>query len=275
MDEYRRANRALWNEWTQIHARGNTYGLEDFKAGKNKLHPLEINEVGPVAGKSLLHLQCHFGLDTLTWARLGAQVTGVDFSDEAINLARSISAECAIPGRFICCDLYDLPNHLDDTFDIVFTSYGVLTWLPDLAAWAQLVARYLKPEGLFYIAEFHPTSYIFDETASELRITYPYFNPEVEAYPVQGSYADHEAVVHQPVEYGWTHTLGEVITSLIQAGLSLEFVHEFPFNIYKGFAFLEQADDGYWYLPGKAQTIPFLYSIRAVKKGGGNKATSN
>jgi ubiquinone/menaquinone biosynthesis C-methylase UbiE len=265
MDECRRANLNLWNEWTQIHAQGDTYGLQSFKAGRNELHPLEISELGPVAGKSLLHLQCHFGLDTLSWARRGALVTGIDFSDQAIDLARSISAECSIPASFICCDLYDLPNHLDKTFDIVFTSYGVLTWLSDLTTWAQLAARYLKPGGIFYIAEFHPASDIFDENADKLQIAYPYFNPNVEAYPVQGSYADREAVVRQAVEYGWTHPLGEVITSLIQAGLSLEFVHEFPFNIYQGLALLEQAEDGYWYLPGKAQTIPLLYSIRAVK----------
>jgi 2-polyprenyl-3-methyl-5-hydroxy-6-metoxy-1,4-benzoquinol methylase len=140
MDEYRRANLALWNEWTQIHAQGNTYGIEDFKAGKKQLHSLELAEVGPVAGKSLLHLQCHFGLDTLSWARLGAQVTGIDFSNEAIDLARTLSRECSVPANFICCDLYDLPNHLDGAFDIVYTSYGVLTWLPNITTWAQLVS---------------------------------------------------------------------------------------------------------------------------------------
>jgi SAM-dependent methyltransferase len=265
MDEYRRANLALWNEWTQIHAQGNMYGMENFRKVENKLNALEVGEVGPVAGKSLLHLQCHFGLDTLSWARLGAQVTGIDFSDKAIDLARSLSQEFNLPARFICCDLYDLPQHLEDAFDIVFTSYGVLTWLSDITAWAQLVVRYLKPGGIFYIAEVHPTSYIFDEEASELRTACPYFDAGVMAFPVKGSYADQNAVVHQEVEYGWNHPLGEVITALIQAGLSLEFVHEFPYTVYPAFPFLERAEDGYWYLPGKALTIPLLFSIRARK----------
>ena len=167
MDKYTEANRALWDELTHINAGSELYQLEQFKAGENKLNPLERGEVGPVEGKTLLHLQCHFGMDTLSWARLGAQVTGVDFSPEAIKLAESLSQELGIPGRFICCDLYDLPEHLNQTFDIVYTSYGVLCWLRDLERWARLAASYLKPGGIFYMAEMHPTSLIFDESASE------------------------------------------------------------------------------------------------------------
>jgi SAM-dependent methyltransferase len=266
MDKYRRANLALWNEWTHIHAQGNIYGLEDFKAGKNKLHTLEMRELGSVMGKSLLHLQCHFGLDSLSWARLGAKVTGMDFSDEAIRLAQSLSVDCRLPARFLCCDLYDLPHHLDETFDIVFTSYGVLNWLPDLPAWAQIVAHFLKPGGVFYMAEFHPTALTFDENAKDLRIAYPYFDSAVQVSSSPGDYANREATVKQPLEYEWTHPLGEVLTALIQAGLSLQFVHEFPFNVYQALPCLQKAEDGYWYLPGKAETIPLIYSVRAVKK---------
>ena len=136
--------------------------------------------MGEVRGKSLLHLQCHFGLDTLSWAREGAQVTGMDFSPEGIRIARGLAEELNIPARFICCDLYDLPEHLDETFDRVFTSYGVLCWLPDIPRWAQIVGHFLKPGGVFYIAEFHPFSNVFkndgDETSLEL--AYPYFNTE-------------------------------------------------------------------------------------------------
>jgi SAM-dependent methyltransferase len=265
MDDYTQANRRLWDEWTHIHEKSELYRLEQFKAGENKLNPLEITEVGPVAGKSLLHLQCHFGMDTLSWARLGAQVTGIDLSPEAIRLAGSLSAELDIPGRFICCNLYDLLDHLHETFDIVYTSYGVLAWLPDLTHWASLIAFYLKPGGVFYIAEIHPFAMIFDDEASELKVRYPYFNPRVQAWDVHGSYADPTAEVQQKVSYEWDHPLGAVLTALIQAGLSLEFVHEFPFACYQQFPFLQLAEDGYWYLPGKAQTVPLIFSVRARK----------
>ena len=116
-------------------------------------------------GVRVLHLQCHFGMDTLSWARLGASVTGVDYSEQAIRAAGELAAECGLEGRFICCNLYDLPAHLDGQFDIVYTSYGVLCWLPDLREWARIAASYVKPGGFFYIAEFHPFAYVFDDEA--------------------------------------------------------------------------------------------------------------
>src|SRR6266852_5932566 len=147
MDTYSKANLDWWNEVVGVHAQGDTYGLERFKAGMSKLKYLEREEVGEVTGKSLLHLQCHFGMDTLSWARLGASVTGVDFSEEAIALAQSLSQELAIPARFLQTNIYDLPDVLDEQFDLVFTSYGAICWLPDLKPWGQLIARYLKPGG--------------------------------------------------------------------------------------------------------------------------------
>ena len=276
MDEYRRANQALWNEWVAIHARSKLYSLDQFKAGKSSLHCLEMEELGEVSGRSLLHLQCHFGLDTLSWARLGAQVTGIDFSEEGIALAQSLSRELDIPARFLCCDLYDLPAHLSEQFDIVYTSYGVLTWLSDLRGWAKIAAQFLKPGGTFYIAEFHPFSMIFDEEAPELRLRYPYFDTGVIASPVEGSYADPQAKVQQTTSYEWAYPLGEVVSSLVAAGLHIQFLHEFPFCTYNMFPFLEQAEDGYYYLPEKARapgsataghpaTIPLMFSIKAEK----------
>ena len=263
MDEYRSANRALWDEWVKINARSEMYALEQFKAGRSSLHELELSELGEVCGKSLLHLQCHFGLDTLSWARLGAQVTGADFSPEGVALASALSQELNIPARFVCSDLYDLPQHLAGQFDIVYTSYGVLTWLPDLWHWAQVVAHFLKPGGVFYIAEFHPCAMVYEDDAPELRIGYPYFSSEVIACPVAGSYADRTAETRQKVSYEWAYPLGEVVTSLIEAGMQLEFLHEFPYAVYDMFHFLEKAEDGNWYLPGKAQTVPLMFSIRA------------
>jgi len=263
MDEYRSANRALWNEWVKINARSEMYALDKFKAGGSSLHQLELSELGEVSGKSLLHLQCHFGMDTLSWARRGAQVTGADFSPEGVALASALSQELNIPARFVCSDLYDLPQHLAGQFEIVYTSYGVLTWLPDLRGWAQVVAHFLKPGGVFYIAEFHPFAMVYQDDAPELRIGYPYFSNEVIACEVAGSYADRTAEMRQKVSYEWAYPLGEVVTSLIEAGMQLEFLHEFPYATYNMFPFLEKAEDGNWYLPAKAQTIPLMFSIRA------------
>jgi len=161
MDEYLAANRALWDEWTAIHETSSFYDLEAFKAGGSRLRDYEVDEVGDVTGKSLLHLQCHFGIDTLSWARLGARVTGADFSDRAIELGRSLAAELRLDATFVRSDLYDLPSVLDGQFDVVYTSRGVLGWLPDLGRWAGVVAHFLRPGGVFYMTEIHPVAQAF------------------------------------------------------------------------------------------------------------------
>jgi ubiquinone/menaquinone biosynthesis C-methylase UbiE len=264
MDNFLSANRTLWDEWAIINARSEFYEVDKFKAGARSLHPLELEELGDVQGRTMLHLQCHFGLDTLAWARRGGLVTGVDFSGQAIALARQLGQECQIPARFIESNLYDLPQVLDEQFDIVYTSYGVLTWLPNLRKWAQIVAHFLKPGGTFYIAEFHPTAMLFDDQASELQLRYPYFSSEPIVCTVQGSYADPQAEVKQSVSYEWAYPLGEVVTSLISAGLSLEFLHEYSFTVYQALPFLEQGADGYWRLPGEdVNKLPLMFSIKA------------
>ncbi len=263
------ANRALWDEWTSVHAKSEFYDLEGFKAGKLTLRSVELEELGDLSGKSLLHLQCHFGLDTLSWARLGAQVTGVDFSEKAIALARSLSEELDIEARFICCGVYDLPNVFDEKFDIVFASYGVLPWLPDLGRWAQVIAHFLKPGGIFYIVEHHPFVQIYDdEHPEELRVRYPYFHSsEPLECKVEGSYADPSAEVSQPVSYQWPHSLSDVLNALIESELRIEFLHEFPFCAYQMFPFMEQGEDGWWRLPDSQPEIPLLFSLKAVKPG--------
>ena len=265
MDSYMRMNRELWNELTPIHARSEFYDVEGFKAGKSTLKSIELEELGEVSGKSLLHLQCHFGLDTLSWARLGARVTGVDFSDKAIDLARSLSKELGIEANFICSDIYDLPETLDADFDVVFTSYGVLCWLPDLRRWAEIIAHFLKTGGTFYMVADHPLANVFEnpEDVSELKVTYSYFHtPEPEKWEFPGTYADPEAKVSH-TSYEWVHSLSDVISALISAGLSIEFVHEFPVCAWKRFPSMEQDGDGWWRLEG--DKIPLTFSLRATR----------
>ncbi len=267
MQDYMNANRALWNELTPIHARSAFYDLEGFKRGKSSLLALEIEEVGDVSGKSLLHLQCHFGLDTLSWARLGANVTGVDFSEEAIALAQALTQELDIAARFLHTNIYALPDMLTEQFDIVFTSYGVLCWLPDLARWGQIIAQYLKPGGTFYIVEDHPFRAIFEDSKSvdSYCISLSYFQgPEPLSYDSEGDYADPSARVTRP-SYQWLHSLGAIINALTGAGLRIEFLHEFPVCAWQAFPFLEQGADGWWRVKDGMIPIPMTFSLKATK----------
>jgi len=265
LDKYLKNNKTLWNEITAIHARSEFYDVEGFKKGSSMLYPVELEEMGDVKGKSLLHLQCHFGMDTLSWGRRGAKATGVDFSDKAIDLARSLSQETGIKARFLCTDIYQLPEVLKGKFDIVFTSYGVLAWLPDLTKWAEIIAHYLKRGGTFYIVEFHPVKLIFDDShgATKLEVTLPYFQPAEPFKWVGGmDYADPSAK-HHNVAYEWQYPLGNIITSLINAGLRIEFLHEFPFTGYKALPFMVKDKEGSWRIDG--DLIPLTFSLKATK----------
>jgi len=267
MDDYLRKNRELWNEITLIHARSAFYDVEGFKKGRCTLDSIELGEVGDITGKSLLHLQCHFGLDSLSWARRGARVTGVDFSDEAITQARSLSKELGIEADFIYSDIYDLRNTLDGKFDVVYTSAGVLCWLPDLKKWAELISHFLTPGGFFYILESHPFSHVFDDSKNltELKVRHSYFHsPEPVKWEPDGDYADPDAVVKNP-SYEWTHSMGDIINSLISSGLKIEFLHEFPVLFFKWFPFMEKDDAGWWHLEG--DRLPLTFSIKATRPG--------
>ena len=269
MDEYMKANRSQWDVLAPIHARSEFYDLVGFRAGESSLKRVELEEVGDVAGRSLLHLQCHIGVDTLSWVRLGARVTGVDFSEASLTVARSLAAELGLPARFLAANVYDLPELLDEPggFDVVFTSYGVLCWLPDLTAWARVAARYLRPGGAFHIVEFHPFAGVFDddEGRADLRIRYPYFHSkEPLEFESTGSYAEPSADFTTR-GYEWSHPIGDVVNALIGAGLRIEHLREFPFSAYKQLPILELCADGWWRLPDGADYVPLMYSIKAVK----------
>jgi SAM-dependent methyltransferase len=272
------ANRESWNKRTAVHASSSFYDLEAFKKGRTSLNKIELDELGEVTGKSMLHLQCHFGMDTLSWARRGARVTGVDFSDEAIKLAREINDELGLDAKFICSNVYDLVagsesrgrsySPLDEGggwADIVFTSYGTIGWLPDLEKWAAVIAHFLKPGGVFYIVDFHPVLWMMDEKFEHIK--YSYFNADTIREETSGTYTNRDAVIRS-VEYSWNHPLSELFTALLKNNLSIVHFHEFPFSPYPCFDHVEQGADGMWRITGMDEKMPMLYSIKAVKNPG-------
>ena len=261
-------NRANWNERTHVHAASDFYDVAGFKAGRMTLNRFERAGVGDVLGKSLLHL--HFGLDTLSWARLGAKATGIDLSDDAIRLARKLNDEVGLDARFIRSDIYDLPQVLDGEFDIVYTAMGVLAWLPDLEAWAEVVSRYLKPDGLFYLLEIHPLSQVFDDETTlnlrhDLKVRYGYFpDPQGMSFPGGApSYAG-----NKPIEspcHEWQHSIGEILTALLHAGLRLTSFAEHPATLYRQFPGMTRGDDGLWRLPFDRDFLPLVFELTATK----------
>ena len=271
MDKHIKTNRAYWDTLATIHVASEFYDIEGFKRGKCTLKPVQLEELGDVAGKSLLHLQCHFGMDTLSWARRGAQVTGADFSEEAIAQARQLAQELNISAEFVCCELSELPNNLSGQFDIVFTSEGVKAWLPDLRAWARVISHFLRPGGVFYIHEFHPFVCVMDDECGPddpPRLRYPYFfSPKPMEFPAEGSgdYAEPDAHVGR-ASCEWFHSMSDFINSLIEAGLRIEFLHEFDYCTYRSHPFLRQGTDGMWRYEHAPETLPLMFSIKAVKE---------
>lgn len=265
MDEYYEANKRRWNELVAIHANSEEYDLKGFLAGKTSLHPVELNALGDVQGKRLLHLQCHFGLDTISWARLGAKVTGVDFSKTAIEFARELNQQVGVDARFVCSNIYDLPAVHQGEYDIVFTSFGVLCWLADVKEWARVIAHFLRPGGIFLLVESHPFFWVFDnDHPSELKIKYLYWHSEEPlSYDEEGSYIDQDVKLKNTRGYEWAHTISDVLNALIQAGLIIKEVEEFPHLPWRPCPFAEKNQDGEWRLKG--DFLPLSWSVKALK----------
>ena len=271
-ETYFKANRDSWNKRAGVHKDSAFYALDDFKKGKTALNKIELSELGDVSGKKLMHLQCHFGMDTMSWEREGAIVTGVDFSDEAIKLANETATELKLNAKFICANIYDLidaskvsplEGFREAGFDIVFTSYGTIGWLPGLDRWAEIVSWFLKPGGIFYIADFHPAMWMMDNDFEYIR--YSYFNTEVITEEISGSYTDRNAPIRS-TEHSWNHPFTEIINSLAGHGLQVTQFNEFPFSPYNCFNKMEQGEDGMWRIIGMHEKLPIMYSIKAVKQ---------
>lgn len=257
-----KVNRALWDIWTPIHAASKMYDVDGFRAGKNSLKPIELESLGCVTGKRILHMQCHFGLDTLSLARMGANVIGVDYSPQSIQLARRLSVELNLPAHFIEANIYDLGEVLDETFDIVFASYGVLHWLDDLDRWGRIVAAALRPGGVFHLVDFHP---IFNMLSSDGRdLVFPYFATGQPVRSIKkGACTDPDnPIEHEAFE--WPHGMAEVLMALIKAGLRIENFREFPHIPFKCLDFLEEVGPDQYAPAHKTFPIPLMFALRAT-----------
>ncbi len=263
LKDYIEINRQSWNNRTAAHLDSAFYDLPGFMEGKNSLKSIELDLLGDLDGKSVLHLQCHFGQDTISMERLGARATGVDLSDKAISSARSIAAQLGSDARFICCNVYNLADHLDEQFDVVFSSYGTISWLPDLDAWAEVISRFLKPGGAFVFAEFHPVVWMFDDHFRELR--YNYFNAGPIAETESGTYADRGADISQDYVC-WNHSIGEVVNSLTQAGLVLNVLNEYDYSPYNCFQETTEPAPGVFRIKHLDSKIPMVFALKATRQ---------
>jgi SAM-dependent methyltransferase len=262
-NNYIEINKKSWNNKVETHLKSSFYDLEGFVNGNSSLNDIELNLLGDIQGKRILHLQCHFGQDTISLERLGAVVTGVDLSDKAIESAREIAKNTNSEAQFICCDLYDLPNHLQEKFDIIFTSYGTIGWLPDLEKWAKIIAEYLKPNGEFVFVEFHPVVWMFDDNFEN--IAYRYFNSGAILETETGTYADENANISQD-NIVWNHSLSEVINSLIINGLEINSMQELDYSPYNCFNNTIEFEPKKFRIKHLEDKIPMVFSIKATKK---------
>lgn len=264
-ENYIAINRESWNRRTEVHLSSEFYDMENFLKGKSSLNDIELKLLGDVSGKKILHLQCHFGQDTISLSRLGAETTGVDLSDKAIESAKNIAQQTQTNANFICCDIYELPQYLDEQFDIVYTSYGVIGWLPDLDKWAEVITQFLKPGGQFVFVEFHPVVWMFDEDFQ--RIQYPYLKTEAIVETNNGTYADKSASVIVS-DVSWNHGLSEVVKSLLRQRLAITSLDEYDYSPYNCFNKAVEFEPNKFRIAHLGNKIPMVYSLTALKKGG-------
>jgi SAM-dependent methyltransferase len=264
--DWRGLNRANWDDRVPVHLASSFYDLPAFRTGADTLRPFEPAEAGDVTGKRLVHLQCHIGLDTLSWARRGARVSGLDFSAPAISAASALASELGIEATFVVSDVYDAVVALGGgRFDIVYTGIGALAWLPDIPRWAGVVAELLAPGGFLYLVEGHPFAQTLDD-ATGLVVSRDYFDSEPWVEDWTHTYTDGPALEHvRSVQF--QHGLGEVITALVEAGLRIEFLHEFEFDAFERYESLRRADDGTYRFPPGRPRVPLIFSVRASVAG--------
>jgi len=260
---YTEINKKLWNNKTDFHINSEFYDNASFIKGRNSLKSIELELLGNIKGKSILHLQCHFGQDTISLSRLGANATGIDLSDKAIKRAKELAATTKLDTTFICCDIYDLPQNLDDEFDVVFTSYGTIGWLPDINKWAKIISGFLKPNGRLVFVEFHPVVWMFDSNFKKIK--YNYFNDGPIVENEEGTYADKNASISQK-SVGWNHSISEVVNSLLQNGLEINSMKEFDYSPHNCFNETVEYEPQKFRIKHLENKIPMVYSIVSKKR---------
>lgn len=253
-------NRQWWDERVPIHVASRFYDIDGFRAGRESLMAHEPGDVGAVEGRTLLHLQCHIGLDTLSWARRGAKVVGLDFSEPAVAAARALAADLGLDAEFVAADVYDAVAALDRRrFDVVYTGIGALTWLPDLDRWAAVVAELIAPGGCLYLTEFHPFTWVLGEDGG--RVVRDYFDRGPHEFDDPGSYADPQARTAHDRTMEWQHPLGDVVTAVARAGLRVELLRELDETACP-FWPLERRG-ATWRTPDGIPRVPLMYALRA------------
>jgi SAM-dependent methyltransferase len=272
MENWIDLNRENWDERAEPHAQSPGYGVEQFVADPTKLSGVvqfDLPRLGDVQGLRGLHLQCHIGTDTLSLHRLGAQMTGLDFSGAALEQARSLAERTGAEIDYVQGEVYDTPNLLPPgSFDLVFTGIGALCWLPDIQRWADVVAQMLRPGGRLFIREGHPVLWSIDETREDaLVIGYPYFErPEPEVFDGGGTYVETEHVFQHTRSASWNHGLGEIVTALLSAGLQLTMLIEHDSVPWVALPNrMDALPDGEHRLSEKPWRLPHSYTLQAVK----------
>jgi 2-polyprenyl-3-methyl-5-hydroxy-6-metoxy-1,4-benzoquinol methylase len=259
---YLEINKALWESRTAVHIKSEFYDHDGFKKGRSSINEVELGLLGDLKGKSVIHLQCHFGQDTLSMARMGAKATGIDLSEEAMQIAQETNAELGLEARFICANVYDIVEELIGTADMVFSSFGAICWLPDMTHWAKVIAAYLKPGGHFVFAEFHPALWMFDDSFKELK--YSYFNREEIVEMENGTYTDAAADIHME-SVTWNHDLGEVLQALLSDGLDLRFFQEYDYSPYNCFQNTVESSPGKYQIRSMEGKLPMMYALKMQK----------
>ncbi len=264
LSDYLAANVKYWDELADLHFNTPFYDVEGVRHGKDTL-TFDTDIIGEVTGRSLLHLHCHFGLDTISWARRGAIATGIDFSPRAIGLAKQLANEAGVSVNFLCTEVSRLSEFLPVKFDIVWAVEGILSWIPDLRTWMDEAAYSLRPGGILYIRDFHPAAEVLANDEIAPRICRTYFNSVrcVKVSDEAGTYADRNLKLKQKVHYEWQHPLSEVLTSLLRAGFVILRFEEYPFCTYQSHKFLVKNTEGHWVFPASGGDIPLMFSVFA------------
>lgn len=267
VDERLEANRANWDERTDVHLQSRFYDVEGWLRDERGPRQREVEMLGDVADLRLLHLQCHFGLDSLAWARAGAHVTGLDFSAASVSAAQDLARRAGLADHatFVCGDVLDAVEILGhETLDIVYVSVGALCWLPSVDRWARQVAALVAPGGRFFLHDGHPLTWALADDQACLAHSY-FEEPEPYVDDSEATYTDSDRPIANQRTYEWNHGLGETVTALIRHGLRLRWLEEHDWTVWQRFPWLVRDNEGRWSTPPAMPRMPLMFSLLAER----------